>query len=155
MLINFYFVFSFFLQWKSANDIVYNHPPPSKSKRALLRSSPLKRSSVSSLGDGSSPKKLLVGSCSASGGDGDGSSGSLSVSSFGELDALLNRAFQVCNQLPTTCARLSFSSAVLAPGRAFDEAAAKDELSMEAASIEMLRNSINHCRASLGIIKKQ
>ena len=57
----------------------------------------MKRSSVSSLGDGSSPKKLLVGSCSASGGDGDGSSGSFSVSSFGELDALLNRAFQVCN----------------------------------------------------------
>ena len=48
----------------------------------------------------------------------------------------------MCSQLPTTSTRLSYSAGFLAPGHAFDEVAAKDELSMEVASIEMLRNNI-------------
>ena len=120
-----------------------------------MRSSPLKRSYVSSHGDGSSPKRLLAGSCSASVGDGEGSIVVAPVSSFAELDGLLNKAFQMCSQLPTTSTRLSYSAGFLAPGHAFDEVAAKDELSMEVASIEMLRNNINHCRGSLSILKKQ
>jgi hypothetical protein len=145
--------FCFFLQWKSASDIVYLQKP-SRAVCMNVRSSPLKRSSLSSLADVPTSMKVLAGSSSGSALGGQGSFVDEVVSGFKDLDAALLKALDLCAVLPTTSSRLSHTAGFLPAGLLFDEAAARDELTMESSSIEILRNSITHARMNLSMIKK-
>jgi hypothetical protein len=145
-------LFCFFLQWKSASDIVYLQKP-SRAVGMNVRSSPLKRSSLSSLADVPTSMKVLAGSSSASALGGQGSFVDEVVSGFKDLDAARSKALELCDVLPTTTSRLSHTAGFLPAGLLFDEAAAK-ELTMESSSIDILRNSISHARMNLSMNKK-
>jgi hypothetical protein len=95
--------------------------------------------------------KQLAGSSSASALDGQGSFVDEVVSRFKDLDAALSKALEF---LPTTTSRLSHTAGFLPARLLFDEAAAKDELTIESSSIDMLRNNISHARMNLSMIKK-
>jgi hypothetical protein len=146
-------LFCFFLQWKSASDIVYLQKP-SRAVGMNVHSSPLKRSSLSSLADVPTSMKVLAGSSSASALGGQGSFVDEVASGFKDLDAALSKALELCVVLPTTTLRLSHTARFLPAGLLFDEAAAKDELTMESLSIDILRNSISRARMNRSMIKK-
>jgi hypothetical protein len=146
-------LFCFFLLWKSASDIVYLQKL-SRAGGMNVCSSPSKRSSRSSLADVPTSMKRSAGSSSASALDGQGSFVDEVVSGFKDLDASLSKALELCVVLPTTTSRLSHTAGFLPAGLLFDEAAAKDDLTMESSSIDFLRNSISHARMNLSMIKK-
>lgn len=139
-------VFFFILQWKARSEIVFFDDSPS---RAVAQ----KRSADSFVDNVHASKRLLAGSSSASGFHVEGSCVHVSVSNFGQLDALLEKAYELSLQLPGTSARMSHVAGLLPPERCFDAEGAKDFLDLEAANLLHYQNSILHIRQGVAMLK--
>ena len=99
------------------------------------------------------PRPFFAGSSSASGFHVEGSCVHVFVPNFGEVDALLGKAYELSLQLPGTSARMSHVAGLLPPDRCLDAEGSKEFLDLEAANLSHYQNSILHIRQGLGVLK--